>query len=50
MAPLYFRTPRYLLMRTHHEETRLNATRIPNPNPKGGTKVQSALANFISKF
>ena len=30
----------FLLLMTHHEETRLNAKRSPNPNPAGGTKVQ----------
>ena len=29
-----------LLLMTHHEETRLIANRSPNPNPRGGTKVE----------
>ena len=43
-ALLHIRTspppPLSLLLMTHHEETRLSANRSPNPNPKGGTKVQ----------
>ena len=32
--------PDLLLLVTHHEETRLNTSHSPNPNPKGGTTVQ----------
>ena len=32
--------PDLLLLVTHHEETRLNTSHSPNPNPKGGMTVQ----------
>ena len=34
--------PLLLLLMTHHEETRLNANRSPNPNRKGVQKCNSA--------
>ena len=37
---LHFRTPPPFVIDSYHKETLLNANRSPNPNPKGGTKVQ----------
>ena len=37
--PVFWNSP---LLMTHHEEMQLNANHSPNPNPKGGMKVQLA--------